>query len=636
MSRSTLTILCLTMLVVQPHKHAHAFDLFGYCLSGDCKKTTRENDVIDPKSYQVDLNLRGDVTEDVDLAIKSATELWRGREKAVAGSAGLLARAKGDYRRLLAGLYNEGYYGGEISILINGVQASAMKPGIEFPDDSIVTVSIDTGDVYRFGTFDIFNRAPNPQGGEDIVEKPDTLKVARGDIAKARSVGIAGRLAVEEWRQQGYPHAKIGGQTVKAQHDKNILNVNLSIDPGERSDYGATRVEGTERMDEAFVAYMTGLKTGEEYDPDDIEDAKARLDKLDVFSVRKVETGEENDQEGKVPINVEVREKKLRRIGLGATVSSIDGAGLSAFWLNRNLFGRAERLRLDGEISGIGSSSSADELDFKLSATFTKPGVFTPNTDSVTKIFAEREFNTSFEGETGGFSSILTHQLSRKINVAGGGFYEYSRFKDAFGTRNFSTLGVSGEIAYDGRDSKVDPTKDALAKIEVKPFYEFEQGNAGVRLDGELRAYKTLDSDGDTVLAARVKVGSVIGPSRDQVPTNFLYLSGGGGSIRGFGFNNVGIVDSSGNVSGGRSLLETSVELRHKFTDTLGGVAFIDGGIVGEDPIIDFSQDFSVSAGIGARYYTPLGPIRLDVAVPLNPKSSDPDFGIFAGIGQAF
>lgn len=629
-------ILCLTMLVVQPSRHAFGFDLFGYCLSGDCKKTARDSDVIDPKIYQVDLNLRGDVTEEVDLAIKSASELWRGRENAVAGSAGLLARAKGDYRRLLAGLYNQGYYGGEISILINGVQASAMKPGIEFTDESIVTISIDTGNVYRFGTFDIFNRAPHPQGGEDFVARPDTLKVARGDIAKAKSVGIAGRLAVEEWRQQGYPHAKIGGQSVKAQHSKNILNVNLSIDPGEKSDYGPTSVKGTERMDEAFVAYMTGLKMGEEYDPDDIEDAKARLDKLDVFSVRKVETGDENDQQGRVPINVEVREKKLRRIGLGATVSSTDGAGLSAFWLNRNLFGRAERLRLDGEISGIGSSSSADELDFKLSATFTKPGVFTPNTDSVTKIFAEREFNTSFEGETGGFSSVLTHQLSRKINVAGGGFYEYSRFKDAFGTRNFSTLGATGEIAYDGRDSKVDPSKDALAKIEVKPFYEFEHGNAGVRLDGELRAYQKLDNDGDTVLAARVKLGSVIGPSRDQVPTNLLYLSGGGGSIRGFGFNNVGIVDGSGNVSGGRSLLETSVEIRHKFTDTLGAVAFVDGGIVGKDPIIDFSEDFSVSAGVGARYYTPLGPIRLDFAVPINPKSSDPDFGIFAGIGQAF
>lgn len=636
MSRSTSLVLCLTMLVVQPLHYAHAFDLFGYCISGNCKTTTQDADVIDPKTYQVDLNLRGDATEEVQLALKSASELWRGRDKAVAGSAGLLARAKGDYRRLLAGLYNEGYYGGEISILVNGVQASAMKPGIEFPDDSIVTLSIDTGNIYRFGTFDIFNRAPDPQGGEDVVERPDTLKVESGDIAKARSVGIAGRLAVEEWRQQGYPHAKIGGQTVKAQHDKNILNVNLSIDPGEKAAYGVTSVEGTERMDEDFVAYMTGLKTGEEYDPDDIEDAKQRLDKLDVFSVRKVETGDEVDKDGKVPINVEVREKKLRRIGLGATVSSTDGAGVSAFWLNRNLFGRAERLRLDGEISGIGSSSSADELDFSLSATFTKPGVFTPNTDSVTKIFAEREFNTSFEGETGGFSSVLTHQLSRKIRVAGGGFYEYSRFKDAFGTRNFSTIGASGEIAYDGRDSKVDPSKDALAKIEVKPFYEFENGNAGVRVDAELRAYQQLDRNGDTVLAARVKVGSVFGPPRDQVPTNFLYLSGGGGSIRGFGFNNVGIVDGLGNVSGGRSLLETSVEVRHKFNETLGAVAFVDGGIVGEDPIIDFSQDFRVSAGVGARYYTPLGPIRLDFAVPINPKAGDPDFGIFAGIGQAF
>lgn len=155
-------------------------------------------------------------------------------------------------------------------------------------------------------------------------------------------------------------------------------------------------------------------------------------------------------------------------------------------------------------------------------------------------------------------------------------------------------------------------------------------------MDAELRAYQTLDNNGKTVLAARIKVGSVFGPPRDQVPTNFLYLSGGGGSIRGFGFNNVGIVEGSGDVSGGRSRLETSVEVRHKFTDTIGGVAFVDGGIVGKDPIIDFLQDFRVSVGVGARYYTSLGPIRLDIAVPINPKAGDPDFGIFAGIGQAF
>lgn len=632
-----MLIWCLTMAIVQNPTHANALELFGICLTGNCKDTAADNsDIIDPKNYQVDLIIDDNTSEDIDLTLKSASELWRGREKAIGGSAGLVSRAKGDYRRLLAGLYNEGYYGGEISILINGQQASGLKPGDELPSYSTVTINVSTGDIYRFGTFDIFNQTPTPDNENDRVERPISLKVESGDIAKAKSVGTAGRLAIAQWRQQGYPNAKIGGQSVKALHNQNILNVNLSIDPGQKAAYGTTQVDGTERMDQAFVAYMTGLNEGDEFDPDDINEAKKRLSKLDVFSVQKIETADSVSEDGKVLVKVSVQEKKRRRIGVGATISSTDGAGLSAFWMNRNLFGKAESLRLEAEIDGLGNTFEVDELGFRLGATFIKPGVFTPYTDWVTNIFAEHEFNSTFEGEVGGGSSVLTHRLTDKVTVSGGGFYEYSRFKDAFGTRNFSTIGAMGDIAFDNRDSKVEPTKGFFAKLAAKPFYEFENQNLGARIDAEVKGYYAFDPEGKTVLAGRIKVGSVFGPVRDQVPTNFLYLAGGGGSVRGFGFNNIGIVDGAGKVSGGRSLLETSVEVRQKFSETIGAVAFVDGAIVGKDPIIDFSQDFRMSAGLGLRYYTSLGPIRLDFAVPINPKSGDPDFGIFAGIGQAF
>lgn len=627
----------MIMLNVAALPQAHALELFGICLSGSCKDSDDKNaDIIDPKNYAVQFLVQGDVTEDVGNAIKSTSELLRGEDKAVAGAAGLITRAKGDYRRILAGLYNEGFYGSEISILVNGQQASELKPGAEIPNDSTVQINVDSGNVYRFDKFDIFNQAPDTADKDDVVERPSSLLTSGGDIAKASKVGAAARFEIERWRQQGYPNAKISSQSVKARHDENILNVDLSIDPGAKANYGSVVVEGAENVDQDFIEYMIGLQQGQEYDPDDIEQAKKRLDKLDVFSVRKVETGEDINSDGSVPIKVSVKEKKPRRVGLGATLSSTDGAGLSAFWLHRNLLGKAERLRLEGEVGGLGSTFNVNQLDFKLGATFTKPGVFTPNTTWISNIFAAREFNTAFEGQTGGTSSVLSHVFSDEISVEGGGFYEYSRFKDAFGTRNFSTFGLTGNVTFDGRDSKIEPTTGIFAKLDAKPFYEAELGNAGARVDAEVRTYYAFDKEAKTVLAARAKIGTLVGPPRNEAPSNFLYLAGGGGSARGFGFNNIGITDAAGNVSGGRSILETSVELRQKLNDSFGVVAFTDAAIVGKDPVIDFSQDFRISAGLGVRYYTGLGPIRVDVAVPVNPKSGDPKFAIFAGIGQAF
>lgn len=615
----------------------HAFELFGKCFGKSCEETVDTNsEVIDPKFYNVELLISGGSADDVSSAVKSASEIWRGRERAVGGSAGLISRAKGDYRRILAGLYNAGFYAGSISITINGSQASNLKPGKILPGTSQVILEVDGGSIYRFGQFEIDNRAPDPIDEDDEVVLPKALKNQTGDVARAGQVRIASKIAIEEWRQQGHPKARVSEKSVKAVHPENILNVKLGIDPGPRAVYGESKVTGTSNIDPEFVAYMTNLERGKEYDPDDIENAKKRLDKLDVFSVRKIEQNAEVNKNGELPIEVVVEEKKPRRFGVGATLSTTDGAGVEAYWLHRNLFGKAERLRLNAEVGGLGETFAEDELDYSLGLTFLKPGVFSPDIDWATNIFAKREFNDTFEGETAGGSSVLTYLYDDKLTLSGGGFVEVSKFEDAFGERDFFTAGLTGTLTYDGRDNKLDPTKGFYANFEVKPFHEFEFDNTGVRLDGELRSYLALDKNADTVLAGRVKLGSLVGIDRTETPTNFLYFAGGGGSVRGFGFNNIGVIENNGNIAGGASLFETSVELRQRLTDTFGLVGFVDAGTVSEDSFIDFSEDLRVSAGLGIRYYTGIGPIRLDVAVPLNPRAGDPDFGIFAGIGQAY
>lgn len=635
--------LAASMLAPVPAK---ALEIFGFCAFGECQQKTAEEEArfIDPKRYEVAFTVETDGLEDADglgNLLKDASALYAGRDKPVGGSAGLISRAKGDYRRLLAALYNSGRYGVSVSITINGAEAANIAPGTQLPAKSQVAVTAGPGPQYRFGAAEIVNRAPPPLGGGDATKTFEEIGYMNSAPARATVVRQAGKLAVLQWQQQGHALAKVEGREATALHPQQQLNVTLRMNPGPKAYYGDVTVSGAERMDPAFVAYMAGLKQGDEYDPDTLKRARERLDRLGVFSTRKLKAADSLNENGLLPFDLIVKERNLRKIGIGATVSSVDGAGLEAYWLHRNLFGKAERLRLDAKFGGVGTSDALDEFDYALGATLTQPGFFTPDTDLVSNIFAKREFNETFLESSAGGSIGVTHYLSKSTTLKGSFFGEVAEFEDAFGTRQFVTFGAEGEAELDFRDSKVDPKSGTFFKVTARPFYEGEFGNAALQMQTEARAYLALGERERTVLAGRVKLGTLLGPSIEETPPDQLFLTGGGNSVRGYAFKSIGIphtatTNGTQDVTGGPTLLEVSLEVRQRFTENLGAVAFVDAGMVESGSFINLNEDLRVGAGLGLRYYTGLGPIRLDVAIPLDPGPDDPDFAIYAGIGQAF
>jgi translocation and assembly module TamA len=214
------------------------------------------------------------------------------------------------------------------------------------------TITVHAEPPFRFGRAEIVNQAPPATRRRDRVADPAREGYFTGAPAYATSVKRAGRLAVEAWRQQGYAKATIADQAVTANHDTGELNVVLTIEPGEHASYGTVTVEGTKRMRPSFVARQTGLIEGHEYDPDDLKRAEKRLQRLGVFRSVSLKEADALDRDGKLPFSLTVQETKLHRVGIGATVSTVDGAGFEGYWLHRNLFGRAERLRFDGRVAG--------------------------------------------------------------------------------------------------------------------------------------------------------------------------------------------------------------------------------------------------------------------------------------------
>ena len=630
-------ILFLTTAWLVPATPSHAFSLFGVCLFGECANTAGDAlEVIDPTFYDVEAKIEPSAVED---AVRSASAILRGEGDAVPGTAGVVARAKGDYRRILAALYDRGYYGVSISIEVDGRQASGLKVGDTLSERPRIVMVVDAGAPYDFDRAEVVNGAPAAVDPEDRVDGLGSVGFLSGERARASAVRAAGKLAVRAWRQQGHPKAKVAARRATAVHPDRFLNVAIEMDPGPKAYFGPVFVEGTERMDPAFVAYMTGLPEGGEYDPDEIARAQARLDRLGVFTTRRLIEGEVGDG-GLMPVQVVVQERKLRRIGVGATLSTLDGLGAQTYWLHRNLFGRAESLRLEGSFEGLGTATSdLDELDYGIAATFRKPGAFTPDTDLILNAFARAETNETYREIAAGGSALVEHFYSPRITFRYGLKGKVSEVEDAFGTRDFTVVAALGEATVDYRDDKLDPTEGFYLQGSLTPFHEANFSNTGARLVAEGRAYADFGSRGRTIVAGRLKAGSVLSPPIDETSPDQLFLTGGGGSLRGFAYNSVGIertFPTGTQTVGGRGLLEGSVELRQRIGERFGAVAFVDAATVSEDPLARFDEDVKIGVGLGVRYYTGLGPIRLDVAFPVNPGRDDGDYGIYAGIGHAF
>lgn len=624
-------------------EQASAFSLFGIHLWGKDKETV-DPEMTDPKTYKIEVKAAPGAPEDGVKAAEAASSLVADKKKPVSGSAGLLAKARGDYKSILAALYAQGRYGGVISIKLNGREVADIPPYDEVPDESTIVITIDSGPEYHFSSAQVRDFAPPTNDKKDQVGLLEKSGYARGDIATSGSILNAEKLAISSWKQQGHAKAEIKKREVIADHANRTVEADIEVNPGMVAYYGPLTVRNVSKnphMDSDYVAWMTGLKEGQEYDPDDLVKANKRLAKLEVFHSSNVREGRKIGPDGVLPLNLILQERPLHRFGVGASYSTLDGAGFETYWMHRNLFGKAERLRFDAKVSGIGGSQddsyNPKNFSYSVGTSFIKPGVYTPDMDFVANLKAERAVldNYTATGVYGqlGFTRQFNDELSGRI------YFNAAQTKtedNYFGDRNFTTVGFLGGITYDSRDKATDAHNGFFADANFEPFYEIQYGNFINKLTLEGRTYFTFDEDNRYTLALRAKLGSIAGAEAAEIPSDRLFFAGGGGSVRGYGYRNIGIKTETGDIIGGRSLAEGSVEMRAMVTKSIGVVGFADVGVVGKNSYPDFSENSKIGAGFGVRYLTGMGPLRFDLAVPLDSEKGDPDVGIYIGIGQAF
>lgn len=563
--------------------------------------------------------IQGAPDERIELLLKDVADTFSLREKPPATIALLRKRARGDVSRMLDVLHSEGYYGADVSpILEDGVRPVEIR------------FRVDAGPRYTLASMDLrFQGDESPfqvpgletETGADVLPEPGAPARA-ADVLEARD-DLLGHL-----KNHGYPYANAERPKAFVNHADRNIRVELAVEPGPRAVFGEARITGLEDVKERFVLTRTAWEKGRLFKATLLEKTRERLIATGLFATVEVKPEASLDRQGRVPIQVTLKERKHRTVGLGLRYRTDEGPGIQGSWKHRNFFGEGERLSLDATLS-------PDLL--MAEGGFHKPEFLHPDQSLLVEGNAGVESPEAYTSRHFRAAVGLERRLSDSL-VAGGGIgFKVSRVEQLGKEEGFGLLFLPLRLDWDTSNDLLDPQKGWRLGVRVTPFVEvLDEHVAFTRSSVSLTHYLEVLKDPGLVLATRWSFGSLLGAEWDDIPADERFYAGGGGSVRGLPFQTAGPLDGTDPV-GGRSLLEVSAELRMRLTRSLGLAAFVDGGRAFENTMPDFEEPLLWGAGVGVRYFTFLGPLRLDVAVPLDRREGvDDAFQVYVSIGQAF
>ncbi len=589
-----------------------------------------------PIAFDTKLSVTND-PDDLEDKLEDASILAAESNSGAASVANLLALARQEPARLTAALYRQGYYSGRIEVRIGGQIIDESVRDLTLPQGgpAQVTIQVEPGPLFRFGEIAIIYRGKSAPDNGGVNEIAAEAGLSPGAPAKSAAIVKTTKAIVGYWKDRGHAFAKIRARDVTADHEARTVNVAFAIDPGPPVQFGEVTVKGAGRFQTELLHSRASIPVGEDYSPKKVKAAHKRLTKLSGLRGVRIIEGDAPDANGRIPIIIEVSERKARYIGANAALSTVDGAEIGAYWGHRNIFGNGENLRVEGTVSNLGSEA-VDGLEYEAKISLTRPSIASAYTDYKAVLAYKHEEPDSYESDEATISYGIIHQFSPELSgelALKGSWIDID--EDVFGESEFLLISLPGELTYDARDNLLDPKQGWRGNLLAEPAYDFENSTAFVKSYGQVAAYTEVSKTPSVVAAARFGAGTIAGADQDDVPATSRFLAGGGGSVRGFAYRTVG-PELDDEIVAGLSIVEASAELRVKVTETFGVVPFVDAAFVTSDSFFSGDNETALGVGLGLRYYTSIGPIRLDVATPINKLDGEPEVVFYVGLGQAF
>lgn len=565
--------------------------------------------------------ISGDLPAGLNGLMQEVTTLGKGSAPLPLTLSQLRRRAQDQQTRYEEVLHSQGYYNGTVTTVLTsdkGNNGRAVK--IDF--------QINTGKQFYVRSFKI-RYVDNPPDAAALPD--DALKLGMWKNAPAQSARFIKftQLTLKYMAEHGYPQAKVAQRRIVIDLSQQTADATLDIEAGPRLEFGDVQIEGLTDIDADFVRSYFQFKKGDVYDRRQADETIKALRGTALFDTISL-TSLAPESDGFLPQRLTVKQRVPRSIGAGLYWSTDNGIGAKAFWEHRNLFGAGESLRLSLDTSKIQQIASAN---------FRKPHYLGENQSLIGAVEFADENTDAYDEKRVVVSGGIERQLSDIWTGNAGLSYLKSTFSDDLGGGSADLFGLPLGLGMNTSNDLLDPTTGARMAITGTPYIGKVSRKLArfIRAEGIGSFYLTLPAFPKLTLANRFRLGSIIGAGDDRLPPSLRFYSGGGGSVRGYGYQKIGPLFANEEPTGGDSVVEVGTELRYRMSRSLGLVTFLEGGNVYDKLAPSLTRNLMWGTGVGIRYYTPIGPVRADIGLPLNRRNGiDSAFQLYFSIGQAF
>lgn len=551
-------------------------------------------------------------------------------------AARLAAQARADEALLHRLLRIYGYYDAQVIRSVGGAPAGQEAQA----QSGLVRFDIIPGTRYTFGAIDLGQLAA---AGEDYRALRDSFEIQTGDPLNSFAIERERADLDEALGETGYPFAAIEDPELLVDHDRVQGDLAMPVTPGGKYNFGRIISNMPEFMSGRHLEEIARFEPGDLYQRSLEMDLRRAIQATGIVAtttITPVETAPPaNGEPGTVDLEIAMTPAELRTLAGSIGYGTGEGFKLEGSWEHRNLFPPEGALKLRGI---AGTREQLAGITFRRNNFKGRDKVLTVD------LFASTLDYKAYDARTislvGTYERISTLLFQKRLSWSAGVELVATQEREAdangvFGPRQTYFVGaLPGYAMWDTSDDLLNPTNGFRISTRLSPEVSRTNGAESFYLRGQVEGTYYQPVSEKIVLAGRARFASIPGaPLSAIAPSRRLY-AGGGGSVRGYGYRAIGPHNAQGDPTGGRSLTELSVEARITtgfFDGALQVVPFVDAGTVGADSTPGFEQ-IKIGAGVGVRYLTGFGPVRVDVGVPLNPGPNDGKFGVYVGLGQAF
>lgn len=549
--------------------------------------------------------------------IVSISQLERLKASPPATTIGLKRRAEADVPYILSALHSLAYYRAKVTFEIQ---------------NDVVIVHLDCGPVYPFEDVQIHYFQDGEQMPLHLLPNLDAsqhLGIQLGTPALPEAILNAEDALLNQLNLKGYAFALIKNREVLVDQRTQGVIVKIDVETGPLTYFGALKITGEERVKPSFFYKKLRWEPGDLYDPLKLEKTQEALELSGLFRSINIKHAEEPVDGNLIPLQIDVVEAKQRSIGFGMNYMTTLGPGITGEWEDRNILGEGERLSLRGDIwPRLQEGRIA----------YVVPDFWQQDQDLVWLVEYSHEKTSGFIETAFSVSAMIEKQINDRLRISYGGMYKLLRSEHSDHNGTFELFKAPFQLRWSSANSLLDPTKGVTLNFKSVPTIQMFSPQFAYAINtftGSL--YQSLCSNDRAVLALKLMVGSIVGASKHDIPPPERFYAGSETALRGYKYLTVSPLEHHRKPIGGRSLFIYSLETRFKVGKNWGLVAFYEIGNVFADACPALLAPWLQSAGVGIRYHTPVGPLRLDFAVPLNRREKiDPPFQIYFSIGQAF